>query len=70
MEAHMSWDVISGNWKQFTGRVKEEWGKLTEDDVTRIAGKRDQLEGALQEKYGYGKDQAQTEVDNWIAKHK
>ena len=66
----MSWDVISGNWKQFTGRVKEEWGKLTEDDLTRIAGKRDQLEGALQEKYGYGKDQAQTEVDNWIAKHK
>ena len=66
----MSWDVIAGNWKQLTGKVKEQWGKLTDDDIARIAGKREQLEGTLQEKYGYGKDKASAEVDNWIKTHK
>ena len=66
----MSWDVIAGNWKQLTGKVKEQWGKLTDDDITKIAGKRDQLEGSLQEKYGYEKDKASAEVDRWIKIHK
>ena len=66
----MSWDVIAGNWKQLTGKVKEQWGKLTDDDIAKIGGKREQLEGALQEKYGYGKDKASVEVDNWIKTHK
>jgi uncharacterized protein YjbJ (UPF0337 family) len=66
----MSWDVIAGNWKQLSGKVKEQWGKLTDDDLTRIAGKRDQLEGALQEKYGYGKDKASSEIDHWVKTHK
>ena len=57
----MNWDRISGNWKQFTGQVKEKWGKRTDDDLTTIAGKRDQLAGKLQERYGYAKDQAERE---------
>jgi uncharacterized protein YjbJ (UPF0337 family) len=66
----MSWDVIAGNWKQLTGKVKEQWGKLTDDDIAKIAGKREQLEGVIQEKYGFGKDKAKAEVDEWVAKHK
>ena len=61
----MNWDRIEGNWKQFTGQVKEKWGDLTDDDLTKINGKRDQLEGILQQRYGYAKDKAKDEVDRW-----
>jgi len=61
----MNWDRIAGNWKQMTGKVKEKWGKLTDDDLTVAAGKRDQLAGLLQQRYGYAKDQAEREVDNF-----
>ena len=61
----MNGDRIEGNWKQFTGKVKEKWGKLTDDDLTTINGRRDQLEGKIQERYGYAKDQARKEVDDW-----
>lgn len=50
---------LEGNWKQIKGKVKEQWGKLTDDDLTIIAGKRDQLAGLLQQKYGYATDQAE-----------
>ena len=46
----MDWDRVEGNWKQFKGKVKEQWGDLTDDDLDRIAGKRDQLEGKIQER--------------------
>jgi uncharacterized protein YjbJ (UPF0337 family) len=69
-EKLMSWDMIEGNWKQLVGNVKEQWGKLTDDDLAQVNGKRDQLEGKIQEKYGYGKDKASAEIDDWIAKHK
>jgi uncharacterized protein YjbJ (UPF0337 family) len=59
----MNWDQIEGNWKQYTGAVKEKWGKLTDDDLTVIAGKRMQLAGKLQERYGYAKEQAHKELD-------
>ena len=59
----MNWDQIAGNWKEFHGKVKEKWGKLTDDDMTTIAGKRDQLAGILQQKYGYKKEQAEKELD-------
>ena len=62
----MNWDRVEGNWKQFSGKVKEKWGDLTDDDVAMLNGKRDQLEGRLQERYGYTKDRAKTEVDNWL----
>lgn len=63
----MDWDRVEGNWKQFKGKVKEQWGKLTDDDLDTIAGKREQLEGKLQERYGYAKDQARKDVDDWYA---
>ncbi len=62
----MDWNRVEGNWKQFSGKVKEQWGKLTDDDLTQINGKREQLEGKIQEHYGYAKDQARTEVDDWF----
>lgn len=62
----MNWDTIKGNWKQIKGNVKEKWGKLTDDDLTTIGGMKDQFIGKLQERYGYGKDQAEREVDDYI----
>jgi uncharacterized protein YjbJ (UPF0337 family) len=61
----MDWDRIEGNWKEFKGNVKEKWGDLTDDDMAQMNGKRDQLEGALQKRYGYAKDKAREEVDMW-----
>lgn len=62
----MDWDRIEGNWKQLTGKVKEQWGKLTDDDLVAIDGKREQLEGVLQERYGIGKDKARQDIDDWL----
>jgi uncharacterized protein YjbJ (UPF0337 family) len=58
----MNWDRIEGNWKQFKGHVKEQWGKLTDDHLDSIAGKRDHLVGKIQEKYGIAKDVAERQV--------
>jgi uncharacterized protein YjbJ (UPF0337 family) len=65
----MDWDRIQGNWKQFTGKVKEQWGKLTDDEIDEIAGRRDQLEGKIQERYGLAKDQVRSDVDDWLSRH-
>ena len=62
----MNWDRIEGNWKEFKGKAKTQWGKLTDDDLAVINGSRDQLEGRLQQHYGYAKDQAKREIDNWL----
>jgi len=62
----MDWNRIEGNWKQFGGRVKEKWGKLTDDDLTVINGRRDQLEGKIQERYGIAQDQVRSDVDTWL----
>jgi uncharacterized protein YjbJ (UPF0337 family) len=59
----MNWDRIEGNWKQFKGQAKQKWGKLTDDDLDTINGKREELAGRLQERYGYEKDRAEQEVD-------
>ena len=58
----MDWDRVEGNW----GKVKEQWGKLTDDDITQINGNREQLEGKLQARYGYAKDQVRKEIDDWL----
>jgi uncharacterized protein YjbJ (UPF0337 family) len=58
----MNWDTIEGNWKQFKGHVKEKWGKLIDDDLDMIAGKRDQLAGKIQETYGIDRGQAQQQL--------
>ena len=65
-ESAMNWDRIEGNWKEFKGKVKQQWGDLTDDDMTVIEGNRDQLEGRLQERYGYAKDKARQEVNTWL----
>lgn len=61
----MNWDQIEGKWKQYSGKMKEKWGKLTDDDLTTISGKRDQLAGLLQERYGMAKDQAERQIDEF-----
>lgn len=64
------WDRIEGSWKEMTGKVKEQWGKLTDDDLTVVAGKRDQLAGKIQERYGYAKDKADQEINAFEARMK
>jgi uncharacterized protein YjbJ (UPF0337 family) len=61
----MNWDQFEGNWKQLSGKAKERWGKLTDDDLTRISGKKDQLVGLIQERYGIRKEEAQKELDEF-----
>jgi len=62
----MNTNILEGNWKQLQGNIKEQWGKLTDNDLTQIQGKRDKLEGVLQEKYGYSKNKAQAEVESYL----
>jgi uncharacterized protein YjbJ (UPF0337 family) len=65
LEVNMNWDRIEGNWKQLRGRVREQWGELTDDDLDRIGGKREQLIGRIQEQYGLSKDEADRRVRDW-----
>jgi uncharacterized protein YjbJ (UPF0337 family) len=61
----MNWDRIQGSWKQLTGKIKEQWGDLTDDQIDQIAGKRDQLTGKLQESYGISKDEAERQIKSF-----
>jgi uncharacterized protein YjbJ (UPF0337 family) len=61
----MNWDRIQGNWKQFKGKAREQWGKLSDDELDQIAGKRDMLAGKIQERYGISKDAAEQQVRDW-----
>ncbi|MCZ8097986.1 MAG: CsbD family protein [Alsobacter sp.] len=62
----MNWDRIEGNWKEMKGRIKQQWGDLTDDDMSVMSGKRDELAGRLQQRYGYAKDRAESEIDEWL----
>ena len=62
----MNWDRIEGNWKAFAGKAKQNWADLTDDDLQMVEGKREELEGRLQARYGYQKDKAKAEVDSWL----
>ena len=62
----MNWDQIEGKWDRAKGKLREKWGKLTNDDVDVIAGKRDQLIGRLKERYGYQREAAEKEINNWL----
>ncbi|MBX3386775.1 MAG: CsbD family protein [Phycisphaeraceae bacterium] len=64
----MKWDRIEGNWKQFRGKVRERWGKLTDSDLDVINGKREQLAGRIQEAYGKTKETAEREIDEFCSK--
>ena len=61
----MNWTEIEGKWLQTKGKVRERWGKLTDDDLDVIAGKRDQLAGLIQERYGAAKDDAERQIDEF-----
>jgi uncharacterized protein YjbJ (UPF0337 family) len=64
----MNWNIIEGKWDQIKGDVKSKWAKLTDDDMTNAAGKRDKLVGSIQERYGVLKDEAEKQVDEWITR--
>ena len=61
----MDWNRVEGNWKQLKGRIREQWGKLTDDDLDRVAGKRDMFVGRIQETYGISKDEADRQISDW-----
>lgn len=65
----MNTDVIAGKWKQVQGEVKKQWGKLTDDDLTIVEGQQEKLVGLVQERYGYAREQAEREVDEFFQKH-
>ena len=65
----MNEDTIKGNWKQFKGNLKEQWGKLTDDDFDVIDGRREQLLGKLQERQGLAREAAEKQISDWHARH-
>jgi len=64
----MNWEHVKGDWNELKGKVKTKWGKLTDDDLTTISGKWDELVGRLRHRYGYEKDRAEREVDDFLGK--
>ncbi|MBP0615822.1 CsbD family protein [Jiella mangrovi] len=62
----MNWDQIEGKWKQFRGNAKQQWGKLTDDDLDQIDGNKDILAGKIQEQYGIEKEEAHRQIDDWV----
>lgn len=65
----MNWDIVKGNWAQLKGKAREEWGDLTDNDYEEIAGKKDQLVGKLQERYGWSREEADRRADDWAGRH-
>jgi len=61
----MNWDQVEGKWKQFKGVARQKWGKLTDDDLDVVNGKQEELVGKLQERYGYTKEQAEKNIQEW-----
>jgi uncharacterized protein YjbJ (UPF0337 family) len=62
----MNTDILEGKWKQIRGEIRETWGELTDDELDQIAGKRDKLAGILQEKYGWSRDEAERQIDDFL----
>jgi uncharacterized protein YjbJ (UPF0337 family) len=65
----MNADILKGKWKEIKGEAKQKWGKLTDDDLTQIDGKEEQLLGLLQKRYGYAKEKAEEEYKGFIGRH-
>jgi len=61
----MDWNIIEGKWKELKGHAREQWGKLTDDELEEVGGKKDRLVGKLQQKYGYAADEADRRADEW-----
>jgi uncharacterized protein YjbJ (UPF0337 family) len=68
--ANMNEDVLKGKWKEIQGGIKEKWGKLTDNDLTQVEGNIEKLLGLLQQRYGYAKDQAEKEYNDFIGRYK
>ncbi|MDW3224800.1 MAG: CsbD family protein [Paracoccaceae bacterium] len=66
----MNWDVIKGNWKQMSGQIQSKWGELTDDELDQVEGDREQLVGLIQERYGIAKDEAERQIDSFVAEAK
>ena len=64
----MNWDQLKGEWLEAKGKLRSKWGKLTDDDLEQISGKKDVLIGRLQQRYGWKKDQAERDVDDYLKK--
>ena len=64
----MNWDRIQGNWRQFKGKVQQQWGALTDDDLQRIEGRQEELSGLIQQRYGKTKDEAERAIEAWLAR--
>jgi uncharacterized protein YjbJ (UPF0337 family) len=64
----MNWNVIEGRWSQMKGELRNQWAKLTDDDLENVAAKKDKLVGMLQERYGIMKDEAERQIDEWMAR--
>jgi uncharacterized protein YjbJ (UPF0337 family) len=62
----MNWDRVEGNWKELKGKARQQWGKLTDDDLERIEGKRTELAGRLQRHYGVAKEDADRQIEDWL----
>jgi uncharacterized protein YjbJ (UPF0337 family) len=65
----MNKDIIQGNWKELKGKVKQQWADLTDDEITRMTGTRQELEGVLQKNYGFQKDRIEKEIDSFLKKN-
>jgi uncharacterized protein YjbJ (UPF0337 family) len=61
----MNWDQVEGNWKQFRGKVQEKWGQLSDDELDKVKGRRDQLVGTIQKRYGIAREEAERQVADW-----
>ena len=61
----MHWDRIKGNWREYKGKAQQQWGKLTDDDLDVVDGKREELAGKIQSRYGIAKDEAERQIDEW-----
>jgi uncharacterized protein YjbJ (UPF0337 family) len=66
----MNWNQVQGNWKEFTGKVQQTWGNLTDDELDQIAGKRDVLVGQIQKRYGIAQEAAEQQVKDFETTHK
>lgn len=65
----MNWDRIEGNWTEYKGKALAQWGKLTDDEYDRINGRRTELAGLIQQKYGRTKEAAEREIDDWVSRN-
>jgi uncharacterized protein YjbJ (UPF0337 family) len=69
LEVVMNKDIVQGNWKEIKGKLKQQWGDLTDDEIAKAKGTREELSGMLQKRYGYQKDRIEKEIDTFLNKN-